>query len=133
MANYIAAARSNYFRVNDEAAFEAALEGLEVELIRDSAGRVGLISTQADDAGWPSSVYDEETGEHEEIYVPGIVSEHLADDEVAVFIEVGHEKMVYLSGFALAINNQGETREVSLSAIYPLARELGQSVTEAEY
>ena len=61
-----------------------------------------------------------------------IVAERLTDGEVAVFMEAGHERL-YVVGFAVAINNKFETREVSLDGIYELATELGPNVTVAEY
>lgn len=63
------------------------------------------------------------------------VAKHLADGEVAIFIEVGSKKMCYLVGVATAINNKGETRCVNLDSIYELAKELDahKGITRAEF
>lgn len=61
------------------------------------------------------------------------LQEHLADDEVAIFMAIGSEKLRYLDGYAIAFNNKGEIRNVSLDDIYKLASELGPNVTQATY
>lgn len=62
-----------------------------------------------------------------------LVSAHLVEQDVAVFMEVGFEKMRYLSGVTLAINHKGEIRTLDLNDIYGLAKSLGDSVTTATY
>jgi hypothetical protein len=136
MANYYGAARSNYFAVKDETAFRASLPmHLTVVTNKPEPGepqRFALLSDEPDGGGWPASVYDEDTDDYVDIDVAVFVSEHLADGEVAVFMEAGAEKLRYIVGHAVAINGAGETRTVNLNDIYELARELGPNVTEAE-
>lgn len=137
MANYYASARSNYFRVKDRAAFDAAIARLAdltiVEGRDDNAGRVALLCDGGDQGGWPGWTMDE-TGEGEdtEVDVPELVAEHLDEGEVAVFMEAGAEKLRYVCGYATAINSAGERRDVSLDSIYELAKELGNA-TQATY
>jgi hypothetical protein len=133
MANYYATARSNYFRVKDRAAFNEAITTLpDLSVVDDAEGRVALLCDQGDGGGWPSGHFDD-NDEYVEADVPAIVAEHLAADEVAVFMEAGAEKLRYVSGSAIAINGAGERREVALRDIYDLAAELGANVSEAQY
>ncbi len=78
------------------------------------------------------------------IYAPGswqdqsnwallFLAAYLKDDEVAVLMEVGSEKLRYLCGFATAVNSKGETVSISLEHIYELARKLGPNITPAQY
>lgn len=133
MADYHATARSSYFKVKDEAAFRAAMPAeLEVVTQRPSAADVFALICYSDHGTWPSEVYDEKTDESTEIDVVDLVAEHLAPGWVAVFIEVGAEKMRYLGGVAIAINEHGDRAVVDLYSIYELASGLGEHVTPAE-
>jgi hypothetical protein len=127
--NYEAHARSNYFRVKDMESFRAFLSawGNDVTLRPhyDDAELVCLLSTG--EGGFPS--HDDDTDEP--IYFPQLVAEHLADDEVAVFVECWHEGLRYVGGDALAINNKGETVIIHTDDIYGLAAKLGANVTLA--
>ena len=58
---------------------------------------------------------------------------YLADEEVAVLQECGSENLRYVNGYAIAVNNKGERREISINKIYDLAKELGSKITRAEY
>lgn len=130
MANYYASARSNYFRVKDLDAFKSALEPFQVEIHESNEGKVCLLSHA--DSGW--DWYDPTTDENfDGCYV---ISPHLDDGEVCVLMESGAEKLCYVSGYAVAFNNEGREVTVSLSDIYALARnEFGEkaSMTTAEY
>lgn len=134
MANYYAYARSNYFRVRDLDAFTEATDGLDLTVItREVSGTalVGLLCTA--DGGWPSYRRNPDTGDDEDFDLPDFIAPHLAERAVAVFLEVGWEKLRYLTGWAVAINHDGERAAVSLDDIYPLAAELGDDVTFASY
>lgn len=92
----------------------------------------GFISDDSD--GYiPSEVYNEQTEEYEEINLLDELGPHLADGWVAVIMEIGAEKARYLTGIAKAINNKGEVKELSLTDIYNMAKELGSNVSHAEY
>jgi hypothetical protein len=73
------------------------------------------------------------TTEDYEIDIVAELTNHLADGEVAVLISVGNEKLRYIDGRAIAVNNKGEERRIDLGDIYELAAELGSHVTEAVY
>ena len=133
MANYESAARSSYFRVKDEQAFRALFEDHGIEVVGsnqdDSVGEDGCVALLCvGDGGWSNDY-----GPDEDQDIVSIVAPHLADGWVAVFVEAGHEKLRYCSGFAVAVNGKGETRQVSLNDIYPLAAQLGENVTDASY
>lgn len=132
MANYYADARSNYFRVKDEQAFRDALAPYEVEIVKRNAVEYALLANGGDCNGWPSWSVNEQD-EDVEIDFPALVAEHLADGEVAIFMEAGAEKLRYIVGQAIAINANGETRVVDLTDIYNLAAELGSRITPARY
>ncbi len=133
MAQYVCAARTNYFAVRDMAAFQAAMAPFDVEIVRDThnPGLVAVLSSDPDGGGWPSYRIDEDTDEPIYIDFVELIAEHLADDHVAVLIEAGAEKLAYVGGYAVAVNHAGEIRTVSLDDIYSVAGELGKVVTQA--
>jgi hypothetical protein len=133
MANYYGHARTSYFEVRDLEAFQAAVEPLEVEVVVEDGHpeRVALLSN--DDGGWPDQYWNEAEETDVEIDLVSLVADHLADGWVAVFMEVGHEKLRYLFGNAVAVNASGETRQVNLTGIYRLAAQLGPNLTHATY
>jgi len=142
MANYYATARSNYFAVKDEQAFRAwaTLRGLTIlepdfqDITADGISRFGIAPGDDDDSGsWPTVHFNDETGEDDDIDIAQQLAEHLADDEVAVLIEVGNEKLRYMIGTAEAVNNKGESVFVDLETIYESALTLGKNITRAEY
>jgi len=123
--------RSNYFQVKDSEAFLHMMEGFPEVEVRDAGERGFMLLGKSND-GWATSWHDPDVedaeGEDEDaetIHVWEMVAEHLVDDEVAIFLEVGHERLRYLSGIAYAVNNKGEQRSISLNNIYQLAEELG--------
>jgi hypothetical protein len=131
MANYYGVGRTNYFAVKDEEAFRAALERFPVEVVTSAEhpGKVAVLDANDDGGGW--NFYDDESEED-----PGIVdvmAPHLADGQVAVAMEAGHEKYRYVCGYAVAFNGAGESRQVSLSDIYALAKDLGTDITNAHH
>ncbi len=48
-------------------------------------------------------------------------------------MEVGSERLRYVSGLAVAVNHKGECVRVDLNSIYKAARRLGPNITRAEY
>jgi len=134
MANYCALARSNYFTVKDRSAFETYVADVNLELITNRDGQVGVMNAGSlDGAGWPCQRYDESTDDYVDIDVFADIAEHLSDGQVAIFIEIGWEKMRYLVGHAVAINNAGECETVDLNEINGHATRLGTDTTAAEY
>ena len=132
MANYYSSARTNYFRVKDVDAFNAWVkefednDGVEVVSKEDTFGFLF-----DGESGVPNSRFV--NGDYEPLDFMDELSEHLADDEVAILHEAGAEKLRYINGFAIAINNKAERRTISLDDIYVHAKELGKNVTLAQY
>ena len=139
MANYTAIVRSNYFRVKNESAFRMEIDRMEDISVNANGVEKELLMICRDDGdslpGWYDmdeygSYYDDEPPEIDWV---DFFRRHLEDEEVAIIMEVGHEKLRYLTGVATAYNNKGETDYVSLGEIYQRAEKLGKNVTEAEY
>lgn len=135
MANYYGYARTNYFAVKDAQAFKDDLEMFPVRIIEQpiEGGETlyGFLDDNADGSGLDWSYYDDEADEDIEIDWTALLAKHLADGAVAIIMEVGHEKYRYLQGWAMAVNNKGETRQVNLAQdIDTLAKELGENITE---
>jgi hypothetical protein len=142
MANFIATARSNYFRIKDRAAFEAWLntvcyQELSILAKDDDPLRVGLNATHGDCSGFAIN-YEDENGEEQNL-LEGL-AQHLADGEVAVLIEAGSERCRYISGYAVAVMADAaadggfKTLEVNLNDIYGLVKkQWGVEPTDATY
>jgi len=132
MADWYGSARTNYFRVKDETRFRKWAESAgDMEVVKDDEGRVALLS-QDEHGGWPGWRYNQETEEEEDLDLFQEVAEHLLEGSVAVFIEVGAEKLRYLTGRAVAVNASGQIVAHSLDQIYELAKSLGDEITLAE-
>jgi len=56
------------------------------------------------------------------VYVMDGVAEHLVEGEVLVYMEAGHEKARYVTGWAEAIDHTGEVVCVSIDDIYVAAQ-----------
>jgi len=142
MANYYATARSNYFAVKDEKAFRewAGLLRLTIlkpdhrDKVADGIPRFGIAPGDHDDSGgWPTMLWNKEACDFDAIDVAEQLSAHLADDEVAVLLEVGNEKLRYLTGAAVAVNSKGQGVRMDFESIYAVAANLGKNITRAEY
>lgn len=137
MANYVGHARSNYFRVRDEAAFLAWVETLPGVVARngDSSGCFVLLVEDADGGGWPNWRYYEDVEDEEEMDLHAELAEHLAEGEVAILQEIGAEKLRYLVGYTVAVNHRGETLSVSIDEVYQKVHEAGwgEHVSTATY
>jgi len=155
MANYNTFTRSNYFKVKEYESFKNWVESMcymnfDIVEHTDDKGTYALLSEDLEGASMISGYYFDE-GDYEdcddiegikkelnvdkdgcyEVNVAKGLAEHLVDGEVAILMEIGKEKMRYLSGFAIAVNNKGETREVTINSIYEMAEELGHVTNEA--
>jgi len=136
MANYYEAARTNYFRVKDEEAFVSfilTIGGAEVH--DDSEGRHCVLFTEE---GVPSSRLVEltlpdgtVTEDFEDFDFMDELAPFLADGSVAILTASGAEKMCYIGGYSVAINNKGERKSVNIDDIYALAKTIGNEVTQA--
>lgn len=138
MADYEAAARTNYFKVKDVEAFTAFISKLNDCVIITTAARDGDtlygFYCETDHGTFPCTMYDEETHTHTEIDVVDEIAKHLAPNSVAVFMETGHEKMRYVDGWACAVDNSGKQIHIHLTDIYDQAKAVFGSVPMlAEY
>lgn len=130
MANYYASCRSNYFKVVDVDKFKAAMpSAIDVEVCAD--GTVCLCGDDPDGAGWPSSIYNDETDEFDDFDLEQEIAPHLQPDSWCVLQEVGAEKLRYLVGESVAFNKNLEQRfRVSISDIY---KHLPEGTSTCEY
>jgi hypothetical protein len=136
MANYYGQTRTNYFLVKDAEAFKAEMANYEVNVIEQQMhGETGygILDTDSDGGGLQWSQFNEETEDYDDLAWEDIIGKHLKDGSVCVLMETGAEKYRYLTGWAVAFNNKGESRRVNLTDIYDLAKELGTDVVLAEY
>jgi hypothetical protein len=130
MSSYEAMASSNYFRVRDLRRFRTAVAATRLPLRIESAiegGDILLRLTCEAADGWPKRTAD---GWYD-FDVADFVAPHLADGWVAIFEEIGHETSRYVNGYAVAVNNLGQKREVGLYEINDLAKQLGEHITVA--
>ena len=136
MANYYGYARSNYFKVKDLEKFKAEfIDELDLELIthKEMPGFYGFLANG--EGGIPHTMCNADD-QIVDVDFDAKLAEHLTEDTVAIYQEVGHEKLRYLAGFATAVNHKGETRHISLYDIYEKAREICEKpieITLAEY
>jgi hypothetical protein len=141
MANYYGIGRTNYFRVKDEAAFREAVEGLSGMTLRtrSESDLFMLMDDNPDGGGWcvlPKGADGEADLDAEYVDIADFLAAHLADGEVAIVMESGHEKYRYVTGWAIAVNSRGERKCVSIDDIYILARDLTDrpnDITTATY
>jgi hypothetical protein len=131
MANYTATARSNYFAVKDATAFEAWCKECDLETWLGTDGNAArhaiTPNDMSDTGGWPEHM--------DEDFCDGLAG-HLADGEIAVLFEIGHEKLRYLIGTATAIHASGKRLDINLSEIYTRARDAfgdNATITEVNY
>ena len=86
-----------------------------------------------DGGSWPS--YDMEADT--EIDLVAELAQHLPKGEVAVLMEIGAEKLRYLTGIAIAVNYKGRAAVVSLDDVYRKAartfRVPESKITQAAY
>ena len=136
MANWYGSARSNHFKVKDTGAFLQWAERRRLGVFKTERGS-DILAIHPDDStdsgGWPS--YDPDTDN--EFDLVSELSEHLAPGQVAILLEVGAEKLRYLTGQAIAVNPKGRVVGISLGDIYRKAarafRVAESEIIRAEY
>lgn len=123
MANYMSSCRSNYFKIGRPLEFMEWIGQFPDVVFEERRGpdspqdMYGMVYVDnPDGAGWPCWRFDEDDNEIEVDFFQDF-AEFLAPDEVAVFMEVGAEKLRYLYGVAIAVHSNGETISVSLTDI----------------
>jgi hypothetical protein len=127
MANYIGFCRSSYFKVKDLDAFTAFCAKLDLEVISkrgiDEEMMYGFISNRED--GAPDGYYED--GDYVDVDFPKELSKHLADGWVAVYQEIGYEKMRYFTGYSVAVNSHEKEERINIDEIYQIAEELWEN------
>jgi hypothetical protein len=125
MANYYATARSNYFKVGKPTEFMDWLNKIngvsfeERDIDPEAKDMVGfLYCDDADGAGWPCYQWNEDLETDEDIDFARELAQFLAPDSVAILFEVGHEKLRYLVGYAVAVHHTGDIIQLALTDIY---------------
>ena len=105
MANYEAAARTNYFRVTDEAQYQKLFSGLRggvydfTRMSKDGVNEHGF--------GAYDSIYWMDSGEDEDAGADGFdefvtrLQKILPEGEAFIYMESGNEKLRYVSGHAV--------------------------------
>ena len=111
--------RSNYFAVRDVPEFFDFCDRWEFEAIQNSENLHGFLCVE--------DMFSEEDTLLSEL------ADLIAADNVAVVMQVNHDRMRWLGGAAWAVNSRHERRKVSLEEIYDLAKPLGRFVTQALY
>jgi len=154
MSDYLATARTNRFNVKSVDALKAELRSYGITPATMAEARTGadFILDEKDDAFpvgsialfsygvWPSleavHVADRLRLDEDDAAVPStyksldeLIASHLLEGQVAIFMEIGLEKMRYLGGSATAINSAGESRTIDLEDIYKIAQSLTDSNT----
>ena len=136
MANYYGNSRSNYFKVKSKENFKKFLDSMyDMEYIEDREGRVGFLVI-GEGGSIPCEIWDEENDEYTHDFdFAKLLAQHLQDDQVAIYQEVGAEKLRYLVGYSVAVNSKGETAMVNINDIYRIAQEElgGENITVCEY
>ena len=136
MANWYGTSRSNYFRVKDKDAFLkwADGRGLGVFNNEENADLFAIYGGEGtDDGSWPSYDVEGDT----EIDLVAELAQHLLKGQIAVLMEIGAEKLRYLTGVAIAVNHKGRVVQLTLSDIYHKAsrifRVAENEITQATY
>ena len=119
MANYYGRSRTNYVEVKDKEEFKSYVEKTGGVYIENNEGKVGALYEE----DTPCCIYDE-NDEEIDVDVSADIAEMLVDKEVLIIMESGYEKMRYLTGRAIAINNKKETRIIDIFDILKEAQEL---------
>lgn len=133
MANYSSVARTNYVRFADVDKVRAICETADLKLTEREHEGVKEYTILSDD-GFKMEI--DVNGDGNEVDTLDALAACLDENQVLIFVETGREKLCYLTGFAIAINREGERRGIDLSDIVSLAAELapaGARITSPEY
>ncbi|AOZ11116.1 hypothetical protein BKK80_34725 (plasmid) [Cupriavidus malaysiensis] len=74
-----------------------------------------------DDGGWPTVYFDDDDDEELEFDPAELICPYLEDGQVLVLLEVGAERLRYLTGRAEAYASDGRRTVIGLSNIYQAA------------
>ena len=145
--NYNEKARTNYFKVKDMDALQRFVriagayitagsggdDGIRERWEKDKGLRVAIIASE----GIPPEGFDKDEDDDVEIDFAAAVCDFLADDEILILQGSGSEGMRYMTGWATAFNNKGETTMIDINDIYAKAAEFFKvqegSITKCSY
>ena len=132
MANYLASSRTNYFRVTDELRYAELFQNLcaDGDCVDDFTKVVDGVTLHAFGSyGSIEYVIPATEGEDEEYNFDVFLEELqkiLPADDAFILIECGHEKLRYLTAFAvIATQDKVESVDLSTSAVNMAAEMLG--------
>ena len=124
MADYIACFRTNAFPVRDAARFRDWVGTVyDVDFIDETEEDGRIVFEVGGYGGIPS--LREDGDELMDIDFVEELAAHLPEAAHAVVTEIGHEKLRYLVGVAVAVDHRGERMEVSLDDIHRDLAEAG--------
>jgi len=136
MANYTGKARTNFFRVVDQAAadaLEAWCEKTGNVLHTHRSVPLCFMVSGGSESGDFNFNYEDEEGDEVSAWWDAICHV-LAEGECLVAMDAGAEKLFYVSGHPVAMKADGSHVSLSLIDIYDMARKtLGINPTVAEY
>ena len=116
MANYEATTRTNYFRVTDEEKWQELFEGLiSHDEIDDYTKKKDGITYHGFGAYSSIEYMDAETEECDFDIFINELQKILPDNEAFIYMEVGNEKLRYLTGIVIVATNK-EMRSMSLES-----------------
>ena len=140
MANYYAYSRSSYFKVKDLEEYKDFCNKWDLTLISREDKEEGTLHgfiVETDDGMIPSYYYDEEIDDYiddeEDLFLKEL-SEQLAPDWIAIYQEIGYEKLRYLVGYSVMVDSEGNFDSIGIDDIYELAHsKWGKKHTQCQY
>ena len=138
MSSIFLVSRSNYFKVKNLSKFKKFAETHRLQIIyaddnnppKNPKGSIAIIPNNGE---FPNYHFKTDR----EINFAKLLSKHLAPNEVAILMTSGHEKTRYVTGWATAINQEGQTTRLCLEDIYEKTAETFKipqnTITIAEY
>lgn len=142
MANYNCCVRTNYFHVKDPDAFRSFMcrvygteDDVELWEVKDHDGNLVFgFGTNGGISGL-CDVDEEDNDDSYDLFIDGL-QEHLCDDDAAIILEVGHEKLRYIVGSATVVTKKHcEYLDIRSLATAKAAELLGnpQWTTQCDY
>lgn len=144
MADWTGMTRSSYARMKDRASFIRFLDLFfgDARLAEKDDGTLGFYSLSGDmptlfpeemdenDLAWISRLSGTSEEDWDEfVEICDLIHLFLADGEVIVITQAGHEKSRYVSGCAIAVRSDGEGCAINLHDIFMMVKDdLGKDI-----
>jgi len=123
MADWTGHARSNYFRVKDVDAFTTFINnvpGIAFWTKDNDSTNFAIFADVTDHGGWPDTRDIE--GQDDNCYDMGSLADdlvqHLAENEVAILMEIGNERLRYFTFRSTAVTWDGRRIDLDSDEIY---------------